>query len=257
MTKFRKLSTLFLSTLVASVMASQVALGEKSAKDYFNQAQTHLQQKEFKQALEDLNRAIQIDPNYPEAYLSRATIYANKGDREKTVENLEKAATLFKQQGQTEQYELTQQLLQNPSYLEKTPLPSSKSNYIGIWESDPFIDSIHGGKDNHYVFLGIKKDSTIVYANNKPDLCFHFYNVITEIVNDSEIKTLVELIKTLTELPDWFPAGGNLKVNESPHQVAGQWRMTIEGNELYRTKPKMEQKFRFKCSGSDLRQVSP
>jgi len=74
--------------------------------------------------------------------------------------------------------------------------------------------------------------------------------VITEIVNDSEIKTSVEL-------PDWFPTGGKLKVNQSPHQATGQWKMTIDGNELYRTKPKMEQKFRFKCSAGDLRQVSP
>lgn len=136
------------------------------------------------------------------------------------------------------------------SKVEKTPLPSSKSNYIGIWKSDPFIDSLHGGKDNHYVFLGIKKDSTIVYANHKPDLCFAFDSIITEIVNDSEIKTSIEL-------PDWFLAGGKLKVNQSPHQAAGQWKMTIDGNELYRTKPKMEQKFRFKCSAGDLRQVSP
>ena len=145
MTKTRKLSTFFLSTVIASIIVPQVALGEKSAQDYFQQARTHIQQKELEQALEDLNQAINLNsdytkayngrgfiylkqgklakalqdfnqaihlnPNYAEAYYFRGVIYRKQRDRDKAIQNLEKASTLFQEQGKTNNYQRVQQLL--------------------------------------------------------------------------------------------------------------------------------------------------
>lgn len=50
-------------------------------------------------ALADLDRAIEIDPQYAFAYLSRGAIYSRLENISQSKQDLEKASELFLQQG--------------------------------------------------------------------------------------------------------------------------------------------------------------
>lgn len=91
MIKYRKISTLFLSTVIAGVIAPQSALAQKSAQDYVDQAVTHFQQKELDQALEDLNQAIQLNPNHSKAYFERGKVYFEQDKLDQALQNVNQA----------------------------------------------------------------------------------------------------------------------------------------------------------------------
>ena len=49
---------------------------ERTAEDYYNKGIVNIQEKEYDKALENFNRAIELDPKYIEAYDKRAMVYA-------------------------------------------------------------------------------------------------------------------------------------------------------------------------------------
>ncbi|MFN5064391.1 MAG: tetratricopeptide repeat-containing serine protease family protein, partial [Aphanizomenon sp.] len=52
-------------------------------------------------AIDDFNLAIKINPNYAQAYALRGIVYYELGDKQKAKEDLQRAAQLFKAQGNT------------------------------------------------------------------------------------------------------------------------------------------------------------
>ncbi|MDX2216465.1 MAG: protein kinase family protein [Oculatellaceae cyanobacterium bins.114] len=52
---------------------------------YFNRGVVHTQQEELQSALEDLDRAIQLDPNMAQAYYERGNIWFELGDRQRAI----------------------------------------------------------------------------------------------------------------------------------------------------------------------------
>jgi tetratricopeptide (TPR) repeat protein len=62
-------------------------------------------------AIDDYNQAIKINPNYAPAYNNRGIVYYQLGDKQKAREDLQRAAQLFKAQGNTALYEKAMDLL--------------------------------------------------------------------------------------------------------------------------------------------------
>ncbi|MFM5956144.1 MAG: tetratricopeptide repeat protein, partial [Dolichospermum sp.] len=62
-------------------------------------------------AIDDYTQAIKINPNYAQAYGNRGIAKAQSGDKQGAREDLQRAAQLFKAQGDTAWYEETMKLL--------------------------------------------------------------------------------------------------------------------------------------------------
>jgi tetratricopeptide (TPR) repeat protein/S1-C subfamily serine protease len=62
-------------------------------------------------AIDDYNQAIKINPNLAQAYGNRGIVYYQLGDKQKAKEDLQRAAQLFKAQGNTALYEQIMALL--------------------------------------------------------------------------------------------------------------------------------------------------
>jgi tetratricopeptide (TPR) repeat protein len=68
-------------------------------RGYLKQASEKADQGNYASAIEDLDWAIQIDPQDAEAYAERGRVFEKWGDRHSAVENYETAAKLFAQKG--------------------------------------------------------------------------------------------------------------------------------------------------------------
>jgi tetratricopeptide (TPR) repeat protein/S1-C subfamily serine protease len=62
-------------------------------------------------AIDDYTQAIKFNPNYANAYVLRGIVYYELGDKQKVREDLQRAAQLFKAQGNTAAYEKAMDLL--------------------------------------------------------------------------------------------------------------------------------------------------
>ena len=73
---------------------------------YFNRGNIKSKLGDKKGAVEDYSRIITIDPDYASAYFKRGQIeYDNLGDKTVGIQDMEKAAELFRQQGQIVKYQ--------------------------------------------------------------------------------------------------------------------------------------------------------
>uniref|UniRef100_UPI00286A0BC6 tetratricopeptide repeat protein n=1 Tax=Chamaesiphon sp. OTE_20_metabat_361 TaxID=2964689 RepID=UPI00286A0BC6 len=63
-------------------------------------------------ALADFNRAIQINPNFANAYYNRSLLKQNKlNDRVGAIDDMNRAAKIYQQQGQIQDYQQAIDLL--------------------------------------------------------------------------------------------------------------------------------------------------
>ncbi|MDE5103189.1 MAG: tetratricopeptide repeat protein, partial [Trichodesmium sp. St19_bin2] len=65
---------------------------------YYNQG-------EYDLAINDYNQAIKINSEYPTTYYDRGLIYKATGNIEKAISDFEKAADLYKEQGNQKWYQ--------------------------------------------------------------------------------------------------------------------------------------------------------
>ena len=79
---------------------------------YYNRGNLYLEQKKWELALTNYNKAIQTNPKYAKAYANRGLILIQIGNKQKGIQDLQKAAQLFKEQGNTASYEKAMILLQ-------------------------------------------------------------------------------------------------------------------------------------------------
>ena len=62
-------------------------------------------------AISDFTQAITINPQYAQAYSGRGLAYLLKGNKQQGIKDLETAKQLFQQQGNTQSYQITQEIL--------------------------------------------------------------------------------------------------------------------------------------------------
>jgi tetratricopeptide (TPR) repeat protein len=78
---------------------------------YVQRSVVYGEQKKWELALADCNKAIAIDPDLALSYMGCGAFYYEIGDKQKAIENLQKAAQLFLARGDTATYEQIMNLL--------------------------------------------------------------------------------------------------------------------------------------------------
>ena len=82
------------------------------AAPFLNTANEALNSENFEEAISSYDIAISMHSDYAEAYAGRALARAGLNDRSGTISDLEQAARLFQEQGNTAAYNQVQQALQ-------------------------------------------------------------------------------------------------------------------------------------------------
>jgi tetratricopeptide (TPR) repeat protein len=88
-----------------------IELQPDDANIYFNRAYTYAAIDEYEKAIVDYSKVIELSPGDAEAYFRRGDTYYSLREFQKAQENLQKAAQLYQEQGDTEGYQKTQDLL--------------------------------------------------------------------------------------------------------------------------------------------------
>jgi tetratricopeptide (TPR) repeat protein len=73
-----------------------------SAEEFFRSGRKLAKQGQSQQAIAEYTRAIELDPNYVEAYFYRGNALALEGQPQKGIEDLQKAAAILEYRGQSE-----------------------------------------------------------------------------------------------------------------------------------------------------------
>jgi tetratricopeptide (TPR) repeat protein len=91
-----------------------IIINPKYSEAYYNRAILKYKKlNDIQGALADCNQAIIINPKFPEAYINRAILkYAELNDRAGAIQDLRQAARLFREQGNTKNYQVTIEALQ-------------------------------------------------------------------------------------------------------------------------------------------------
>jgi tetratricopeptide (TPR) repeat protein len=89
-----------------------IQINPEYAEAYSNRGNLYKDQKKWDLAVADYNKAIQINPEDALAYVGKGIVMLTTGNNQKAIQNLQKAAQLSKVQGNTELYELIMPILQ-------------------------------------------------------------------------------------------------------------------------------------------------
>ena len=98
--------------LALSDYSKAIEINPNYAEAYNNRGFLYSYQQKYELALADVNKAIDINPNHAEAYANRGLLYAILGQPEKVKIDLQQAAILFLQQNNMAAYEKVMQILQ-------------------------------------------------------------------------------------------------------------------------------------------------
>jgi tetratricopeptide (TPR) repeat protein len=88
-----------------------IKINPNLAQAYYNRGNARDDLGDKQGAIDDYNQAIKFNPNLAQAYGNRAYVYYQLGDKQKAREDLQRAAQLFKAQGNTAAYEKAMALL--------------------------------------------------------------------------------------------------------------------------------------------------
>ncbi|NEU77159.1 tetratricopeptide repeat protein [Hassallia byssoidea VB512170] len=88
-----------------------IKINPNDAQAYYNWGVVRYELGDKQAAIADYNNAIKINPNYAEAYTNRGIIRYELGDKQGAIADLQKAAELFRQQGNTALYQQTLELI--------------------------------------------------------------------------------------------------------------------------------------------------
>ena len=76
-----------------------------NAKELFKAGVDKSRKGDFKEALEDFNQALQIDPNNADAYGNRCVARHKLGDKQGAIEDCQKASALYQLQENTKYHQ--------------------------------------------------------------------------------------------------------------------------------------------------------
>jgi tetratricopeptide (TPR) repeat protein len=88
-----------------------IRLNPKYDTAYNNRGVARSELGDPKGAIADYNTALKINPTYAEAYNNRGVARSELGDKQGGIADLQKAADLFRQQGSTQLYQKTLELI--------------------------------------------------------------------------------------------------------------------------------------------------
>jgi lipoprotein NlpI len=80
--------------LIGVLVLAVSSVYAETAKEYFNHGVAYSKQGNWPQAISDFTKAIEINPNFPEAYYNRGTAYFHKGSYDQAILDLTKAIEL-------------------------------------------------------------------------------------------------------------------------------------------------------------------
>jgi tetratricopeptide (TPR) repeat protein len=98
--------------LALSDYSKAIEINPNYANAYNNRGNLYSELQKYDLALSDYSKAIEINPNLAQAYLGRGGLYAILGQPEKVKIDLQQAAILFLQQNNMAAYEKVMQILQ-------------------------------------------------------------------------------------------------------------------------------------------------
>jgi len=89
-----------------------IRLNPNYAEAYYNRGVVRSDNLEdYQGAQTDFNEAIRLNPNDASSYSYRALTYLQQGDKRKAIDDFQKAANLYQQQGNTESYKKVQDII--------------------------------------------------------------------------------------------------------------------------------------------------
>jgi serine/threonine protein kinase len=74
-------------------------LNQAKAKHFYDRGRQKAERGKYREAIDDFNHAIQINPSYAEAYYFRGIAYSRLREDQKAIADFQKAAELYQQQG--------------------------------------------------------------------------------------------------------------------------------------------------------------
>ena len=142
-----------------------IQLNSNFAEAYYNRGLSHYELGNEEKALEDYNLAIQNQPNYAQAYLERGGAHYELNNPSAAMADFQKAAQLFSQQGDTQNHELAQKII---DYLQATTASNfDESDYADYQEcSDAWGNPCN--EIYYYVSPRRSKNSRRVNVPNPP-----------------------------------------------------------------------------------------
>ena len=84
----------FLAGCATEKPTERAPLPQETAEVYFKRAVDNSQKGEYKKAIPDYNKAIEINPDFVVAYLNRGVTYRKMGEYEKAISDYTKAIEL-------------------------------------------------------------------------------------------------------------------------------------------------------------------
>ncbi|QSJ20002.1 tetratricopeptide repeat protein [Nostoc sp. UHCC 0702] len=97
------------NNLCSSNSQEQESESMEKAEEFFRRAREFGGQGQSQEAIAEYTRAIELDPNYAEAYFYRGNTLALEGQPQKGIEDIQKAAAIFTLRGELQKAEAVQQ----------------------------------------------------------------------------------------------------------------------------------------------------
>jgi S1-C subfamily serine protease len=124
----------------------------------------------------DFDKAIELNPSYAEAYYHRGLVYERLKESQKSQEDLNEAARLFREQQNLEGYQTVQKLLNNPDEqnLSQEPPTISSQSQAQAWLTEleekakqitVRIDNLNDGSNGSGVIVARKGNTYYILTN--------------------------------------------------------------------------------------------
>lgn len=89
-----------------------IRLQPNDPEAYYNRGVTYRELKDYPKAIADFSQSIRLSPQDAVSYFNRGVIYQQLGDNAKAIADFQKAADLFQKQGQTDEANAIQSIIQ-------------------------------------------------------------------------------------------------------------------------------------------------
>lgn len=107
-------------------VTSQIA----KAEDFYSWGIGEAQKGDHKEAIDYLNQAISINPDFAAAYLARSVAYYQLFDRAGAIRDAKSAEQLFLAQANAEGYQTADKFVKELEAVQNTPKPKSQGNFL-------------------------------------------------------------------------------------------------------------------------------